>query len=509
MHIKINYTIRKNILGGTSSKKIYDELNKDANESNYNIFCEEFKTDGSEENDDFKFCKKIARNAEHLSKMGITDAYRYRCTHYKHWVYDELHNLLKAKKKGSELESFIDKFIDAQKYIILWYGEYGCHFNFHFKDLEELEQKQEEKRLYDYFQNYSSIKTVATCKSVELEKYKNYLNYISALYEKHKYEKQCCENVWWNNCIHYFHCHDDYDPKKLLNSLISSTTESCDSIKEDNESLKPSKQENSQNSEGDIMDTFHYARCKNITNEIMSCNILPINFKSPKNIYKPFQIANCDKDKCKSIPYILLPHDKRQKIIVPVTTGEEELISKPPKENNTISQSNGGIVIATKNNTDNYVPPIDRSTEENDTTPLEENTKPSLKWMFGKGNFNCTDNEQSQYKYELCKYVKNLKESQRKLKERYKESSKLGDLMTKFSKTIPQVNGDGSIIHSISGEKTDSEGFNFADSDDYNIDMSEDENNIFYNIFVRIGLVAFLTLGLIFLFFAYYKVNGD
>ncbi|KMZ91074.1 hypothetical protein PVMG_04846 [Plasmodium vivax Mauritania I] len=497
----------KNILDGTSSKKIYDELNQDAKKKDYDRFCQEFKTDGSEENDDFKFCKKIARNAEHLSKMGITDAYRYRCTHYRHWVYDELYNLLKAKKESSDPKSFINKFIEAQKSIILWYGEYGCHFDFQFKDLEELKQKQEEKRLYDYFQNYSSIKTVATCNNVQAAKYKGYLSDISELYKKHKYEKQCCENVWWNNCIQYFNCHDDYNPGKLLNSLTSSGTESCDNIKENDKSLKPVEKKNSQNSEGDIMDTFHYARCKNITEDMMTCNILPINFKSPKNIYKPFLIANCDEGKCKSIPDIHLQPDKLEEIIAPVTSSGQ----RPPfpMGNYTISQSNGDTIIVPKNNTYRYAFTFERSIKEEDARLTEKKTKPSIKWMFGKGELNCSDDKTSPYKNELCKYVKNLKESQRKLKEQYKGSHELADIMSKFSKTIPHVNGDGSIIHSNPDENTDPEGFNSPDSDDYNIDVSEDENNIFYNIFVRIGLVAFLTLGSIFLFFVYYKVNGD
>ncbi|SCA60178.1 VIR protein [Plasmodium vivax] len=501
--------IWKDILVGTTSKKIYDELNQDVDKNDYDLFCNNFKTDGSEENNNFKFCKKIARNAEHLSKMGIPDAYRYRCTHYRRWVYDELYNLLKAKKESSDPKSFINKFIEAQKSIILWYGEYGCHFDFQFKDLEELKQKQEEKRLYDYFQNYSSIKTVATCNNVQAAKYKGYLSDISELYKKHKYEKQCCENVWWNNCIQYFNCHDDYNPGKLLNSLTSSGTESCDNIKKANESLKTDEQKNSQNSEGNIMDTFQYARCKNINKDMMTCNILPINFKSPKNIYKPFYVPNCTDETCKSIPYIHLPLEKIKKILNLEATSKEKPTQENPPQGKPITQSNGGTMIGRKSNTDKYVFKFERRTEEKDARITVKKTKPSIKWMFGKGELNCTDDKQSQYKNELCKYVKNLEESQRKLKEQYKESSILGDIMSKFSKTTPGVNGDGSIIYSIPGENTDTDGFNSPDSDEYYVDVSEDENNIFYNIFVRIGLVAFLTLGSIFLFFAYYKVNGD
>lgn len=359
--------------------------------------------------------------------------------------------------------------------------------------------------MYDYFQNYSSIKTNSTCNSVELKTYKNYLHEIFLLYDKYKNEKQCCQNKWWNNCIQYFSCHDDYNPKNLLNSLSSSTTESCDNIKEDNKSLNPAKQKNSQIPEDDIMNTFRYARCKNITKDMMTCNILPINFKSPKNIYKPFYVANCTDETCKSISYIHLPLEKIKKILNLVTTSKEKPTEEITTQRKPITQSNGGTMIGRKSNTDKYVFKFERRIEEKDATITVKKTKPSIKWMFGKGELNCTDDKQSQYKNELCKYVKNIEESQRKLKEQYKESSILGDIMSKFSKTIPHVNGDGSIIHSIPGENTDPEGFNSPDSDDYNIDMSEDENNIFYNIFVRIGLVAFLTLGSIFLFFAYYK----
>ncbi|GAB69521.1 CYIR protein [Plasmodium cynomolgi strain B] len=134
-------------------------------------------------------------------------------------------------------------------------------------------------------------------------------------------------------------------------------------------------------------------------------------------------IANCKDSTCNSIPYIHLLPDKGQKILDPVTTSKEKSKHTFPEKNYTISQSNGVTIIATKNNTYRYVFTFERSTEEKDETVSEENTKPSIKWMFGKGNMNCTM---------MTKVKINTKSA---------NTSKLVDITSKLSKTTPQVNG--------------------------------------------------------------------
>ncbi|EUD65137.1 hypothetical protein C922_04423 [Plasmodium inui San Antonio 1] len=97
-----------------SSKEIYAEVNQDANKTDYNRFCKELRRDRNESNETFELRNKIARNVEYLSKMDNTDICRYRCTHYKHWIYDELHNVLKDEKESSHRNKTINKFMQAQ-----------------------------------------------------------------------------------------------------------------------------------------------------------------------------------------------------------------------------------------------------------------------------------------------------------------------------------------------------------------------------------------------------------
>ncbi|KMZ86055.1 hypothetical protein PVBG_05454 [Plasmodium vivax Brazil I] len=102
-----------------------------------------------------------------------------------------------------------------------------CYFNYDctFSECTEM------KHLYEYFKAYDIIKGNIKCEDRKKNKYYKYLKYMSHLYNKHKYEVECCS--WGANvCSDYFlECDEYYDPRKLISAIESSDTKACNNIK--------------------------------------------------------------------------------------------------------------------------------------------------------------------------------------------------------------------------------------------------------------------------------------
>ncbi|GAW82743.1 variable surface protein [Plasmodium gonderi] len=490
------------VLVGTHSRRIYDDIDKNTDLDNYKKFCELLNKD--DESDFFTLCKKVVRNVEYLSKMVVNDEYKHRCSHYRFWFYNELLKLIQNNRKMNNIKSIIDKFLHVQNNITLWYREFGCHYNFYSKDLEELNEKQEEKRLYDYFQNHFSIQNTTTCEDVKKDKYKKYLDGVNSMYKNHKYKNKCCYDLWWNNCLHYFNCHDDYDPEKMLASLQSSSIGSCDNKKKGASTLPSGSLDHSQNSEEDIK-KFHYARCKETSHGMFLCNLLPVNFKSPKRINNPVLHYHCTSDTCKYSQNLIPPPDKVSKYPMPVKTTEEKSTSKFEIGKYTIPESfriTKTRAQEKKNNNEH----IDKHPlQEKRSTPFIQPRKSPIKWLFGEGKMNCSAIKPHEDPYKLCAYKNKRLNKQSYLEETYTESQKGKNLMSILSSILPNAKEAGRINGETSYKIRDSGTTNFPDSSTNYVEISKDENNILYNIFFRIAIVVLLTLGLIFVFVIYYK----
>ncbi|VUZ96177.1 PIR protein [Plasmodium vivax] len=92
-----------------------------------------------------------------------------------------------------------------------------CYFNYDctFSECREM------KHLYEYFKAYDKIKGNIKCEHRKKDKYYTYLKYMSYLYNKHKYEEECCS--WGATvCSDYFlECDEYYDPNKLVSAIES------------------------------------------------------------------------------------------------------------------------------------------------------------------------------------------------------------------------------------------------------------------------------------------------
>ncbi|KMZ76570.1 hypothetical protein PVIIG_06378 [Plasmodium vivax India VII] len=102
-----------------------------------------------------------------------------------------------------------------------------CFFNYDctFSECREM------KHLYEYFKAYDKIKGHINCEKRQKDKYYAYLNYMSYLYNKHKYDEECCS--WGATvCSDYFlECDEYYDPRKLISAIESNDQTKCEKIK--------------------------------------------------------------------------------------------------------------------------------------------------------------------------------------------------------------------------------------------------------------------------------------
>ncbi|GAW82735.1 variable surface protein [Plasmodium gonderi] len=498
------------VLKKTQSGTIYDELNKEIDEINYKEVCKLLNIDKENEDGYFKLCKKIARNAEYLSKLSNTDAYKYRCSHYRYWFYNELYKLLKNNEEISNIKNVIKNFMNIQKYIVVLFEFYDCHYNFYTTDITELKEKLEEKHLYDYFQNFFTIKSVETCKLVELFQYTKYLNEIKVLYTKHKHEKNCCFSLWWNNCPNYFYCNDDYNPEKILSSLKLSNSENCENMNKPNDPENHRDPQNPQSSE-DIMDTFHYAKCTDTSDDRLICNLYPVKYKSPHSAsYRILPLDNNKGKDIKTIVSLFLPHEESPKNTTHTEPNDADQNPESSSQKKYFITVSGGSTIR-RDAKDKKVYPFNykRTEEQKEKLQFPSEKKESLiKWKFGNGTVDCSNNNTTNDRYKLCQYIKNIRVNQRYLKDKYAIGSKVKYFKSTFPYSMQNVNVAKNIDGSITYESDGSNVTKYFDSDENYIEISEDKNNILYTMFFRVSVVSLLTLGFIVLFIVYYKYTS-
>ncbi|SBT00679.1 PIR Superfamily Protein [Plasmodium malariae] len=290
------FNIQNKILEGSPSSDIYNVLNEKVNESQYDEKCKTLQnTQNNVIEGSYELCKQILRNAKNLSERYNRPKYNYHCSHYKHWVYNKLKEILGNNSENSKLKTLISKFSEARKNIVATYNAQFCKFELEHNTLQELNDKIEEKYLFDYFENYDSIKTYSTCQSVSFDKYKEYISNISKLYSKHKSKNKCCIDSFWSDCPDYFKCQNEFDPNTLLSSLNDKNNNNCDILKT---LEKPSEPSNSLNSQRDFKDSVYLFRCTDITDDIYGegtrkggarkCHVFSASPNSLNNRYSPY-----------------------------------------------------------------------------------------------------------------------------------------------------------------------------------------------------------------------------
>ncbi|KAI4839082.1 hypothetical protein MKS88_002598 [Plasmodium brasilianum] len=287
------------ILEGSPSSNIYNELNKQANKSSYDDYCKSFKKiNNNGKEGSYDLCIQIARNAENLSRRKNERKYIYNCLHYTYWLYYKIKTIFESKLKNDEYKSHIETFLKAKNSINTAYYVYSCQDDLQGDILQELNKKVEEKYLFDYFENYDTIKTHTSCQRVTFDKYKKYLSYISTLYEMHKNNNECCKDPFWSYCLDYFKCNSEFDPKALLKSLEDKGNKKCDILKQLEKPSTSVSPNMSFGSQKDFIDSNYFFRCTYIRGDNpeitkleggkLKCDVLPASQKSLSMEYTPF-----------------------------------------------------------------------------------------------------------------------------------------------------------------------------------------------------------------------------
>ncbi|KAI4840216.1 hypothetical protein MKS88_001574 [Plasmodium brasilianum] len=269
------------ILQKLPSNELYEEFNSENNYVSNSICKEGDYIKCVDKGACFKLCKKVERNFKSLYEMGTSKKNDERCSHFKYWVYKEIKNLFKSNSKEVYIKDVTDIFINLRSTLRETYGIYNCNY-FIKNSLNELNDKIEQKYLYDYFTNYESIKTKEFCNNIKVHKYKQYLNNINDLYKTKK--STCCLNNMLV-CPHYFlKCDNLYNPSMLLSELEKNGGRSCDVLKNKSESEIIEKISDPKYTESDIMETFLFTNC-HIKNDgkILSCGLVQASAMRDRN----------------------------------------------------------------------------------------------------------------------------------------------------------------------------------------------------------------------------------
>ncbi|SBS96531.1 PIR Superfamily Protein [Plasmodium malariae] len=281
----INEEFLNKLLEGSQSSNIYNKLNENVTGSQYDTICNvinESKNRNGFPSGSYDLCKQIARNADDLSKMLNKSGYNNQCLHYTYWIYYELKKILKQNSEDVKTKHII-KYLELKNNIYKEYQLHKCLPGIKDNNMNELNEKVDEKYLHDYFQNYDIIKTYSACERATFQNYKEYLTNISKLYMKHKKDKQCCDDPFWDSCPDYFKCPNEFDPNNLLQVLNSNTNGRCNNLKKLEKTSKSVYPMNSGGSQTDIISSFYFISCTDITDKRQKCNVFPSYPASMKN----------------------------------------------------------------------------------------------------------------------------------------------------------------------------------------------------------------------------------
>ncbi|KMZ97267.1 hypothetical protein PVNG_05767 [Plasmodium vivax North Korean] len=198
--IRNNSECHDEILKELPSFKTYEEFGK-ITDSISNTTCSDFGTG----DDKFKdLCEKFMKNIKKLKdyKSDLRE-FKVRSSSLSYWIIDELRKYFTVNHKKID-RGVIDKLINNLNEFSVKSELKHLFFNSDFN----FDLSREEKYLHDYFKNYD---TIISCKD-KCEDYHKYVTYIEKIYYKHR--EDCLRNV-----CDYFNFNDKYDPDDLLSKL--------------------------------------------------------------------------------------------------------------------------------------------------------------------------------------------------------------------------------------------------------------------------------------------------
>ncbi|SBS94661.1 PIR Superfamily Protein [Plasmodium malariae] len=376
---QINY---EEILKHLPSNKIYKEFKSEISEVDNNFNCDKFESVKTEYKVNcINLCKKVARNLKKIPEEDKLWSYNHRCLHYIYWVYEEIWKLFEKSSPEEDVKAVVNEFRNLQTSLTEDYWILNCNYDFDDEALNGLNNKKDEKYLYDYFVNHEFIKSKNFCNSVENDKYKKYLNGIKGLYNQKK--KNCCDKKV-SKCPNYFlNCADEFDPNKLLNELDSMEKGGCNGLK-DITSETTKNEPDSMEFDQDFMNSFYFTGCRILSNERsstnnggMPCNLFRANVNVSRSITADGGNTQQDISDSSSREVQMIISSEYSEIFQPQKSRNQFRVSDPVKKNNMLS---------------------------------EENTDNNVRWNFGKGTLTCQSNASENDDYGLCAYMEELVE---------------------------------------------------------------------------------------------------
>ncbi|GAB69531.1 CYIR protein, partial [Plasmodium cynomolgi strain B] len=271
------------VLKQLSSYQIFIELNNDDDINNYDSYCKNIDSTGSNTLDVKKLCQKIVRNLRIMYKILEKEKRNECCLYFNYWLHDQIKSIFGANLEKSNYKNHALKLLELQFRINNELRRHDCYYNFN----DKLDEWEEIMHLLYYFKNYKTIASNAPSDQGKHEQYCKYFTKIKELFEKHI--NDCCacfinpSKYCLNYCPKYFKCEEEYYPINLIvklgcageiptesaETLFKSVTVDYKAYLLSNKSNNPKKSKSIESSKT-IEPNEKYTSPKDIFHEIMS-----------------------------------------------------------------------------------------------------------------------------------------------------------------------------------------------------------------------------------------------
>ncbi|SCO71187.1 VIR protein [Plasmodium vivax] len=291
------------------SYRNYEKIDESINGNTYDNYCTKVKPPGIEKEDLTTFCKKFAKNLKDLPTIeSIRKNAHDRCLSVRYWFYYELKKILGTYDDSTHREHIINSFINVESKIYDELVKDNTKDTCPIEIKTNLEKGNEEKILYDYFNNYNTIFNCNNSPNKEnCSKYCKYVNIIKEKYKEH--QNKCCGHNYLS-CGDYFNCNGKYNPLVLINKLKCSNGKEGKTLTE--EQIRES-QENYGNS--DLIRSLRY--------NIFKCNMVNDNRGEPKIGF--CSVFPSSKDSFENVDKLPLSEEEDEKFkSVAINKGGEE-----------------------------------------------------------------------------------------------------------------------------------------------------------------------------------------
>ncbi|KNA00231.1 hypothetical protein PVNG_05399 [Plasmodium vivax North Korean] len=203
---------KDDILNELPVNKIYEEFKKVNGTNKYSNICTLEKPLKDNYKDFGEICEHFAYNLDRILSNEYNEKKIERCILLKYWIYDKLKNKYGTDNKIKVLP--LTEQLKKLQYNIK--DEKSVKFDCYDDYNDYMSKWEVERDLFEYFINFDEIKKRDNLASEEDKKYIQYVQYIKTLYDEKIDKEHCCDLDYRHLYDHYFDCNPKYDPNHLL-----------------------------------------------------------------------------------------------------------------------------------------------------------------------------------------------------------------------------------------------------------------------------------------------------